>query len=497
MRRVATSVYNPAAILCNKTIVRCGLWFSVPVLSKVCLEFTRCDRSGICATTRGDTRTFANSKKTGDEKSCKLPGWNRRSRCNITSRCGRNSLMRRAQAKKNVDALLWAVLLCPMLFVKAGFGQSAAPDSRASSASQNGAKRIAEDGQRALASGEYAVAERDYKRLLTLGVRSASVYSDLGVVYMRTGRLDPAIQAFQEAKSLAPSVVGIRLNLGLAYFRKQEFRRAAAYFADVLASDPNSVQARYLKGVCHFMLDDFADAVAAFEPLQSQEQGDLEYLFMLGTSYGMLQRTEDSLRIFEHMVEIGGDAPHLHLLLGKAYLALGQHDQAAVELKSAAENGTLPFAHYYLGVFYRQQGETELAASEFEREIERNPTNRSAYKDLGEIRLEEEDDARAAIAVLEKGAAKCPDAPELLAALGRAYLKVSDEKRAITVLRKATAISPNSSTYHYELARAYLKVGRRAEANAEMNRARLLAEEVPEGKMQAISKEQNGGTNER
>jgi Flp pilus assembly protein TadD len=86
-----------------------------------------------------------------------------------------------------------------------------------------------------------------------------------------------------------------------------------------------------------------------------------------------------------------------------------------------------------------------------------------------------------------------PEAHELLATLGRAYLKVADEKRAIVVLRRAVALSPDSSTDHYQLARAYLEAGRHAEANAEMNRARLLASESAQGNMQALLKERDTG----
>src|SRR5689334_14534315 len=210
--------------------------------------------------------------------------------------------MARATAQSFVVTFLSVLLSAQILFGQPSLAQSSVASERLpESSSLNDAKRIAEDGQHALASGEYATAEEDYNQLLRLGVRSAPVYSDLGVVYMRTGRLDEAIQAFLKAKALAPGVPGIRLNLGLAYFRKQEFKHAGAYFGDVLASDPKSVQARYLKGVCHFMWDEFAQAVAAFEPLLPYEQDDLDFLFMLGTSYGMLHRTSDSLRIFERM----------------------------------------------------------------------------------------------------------------------------------------------------------------------------------------------------
>jgi len=55
-------------------------------------------------------------------------------------------------------------------------------------------KDVFERGQRALAAGRYADAERDFDRLLKMGLRSAPVYTNLGVVYLRTGKLESAIR---------------------------------------------------------------------------------------------------------------------------------------------------------------------------------------------------------------------------------------------------------------------------------------------------------------
>src|SRR6478609_11528284 len=97
-------------------------------------------------------------------------------------------------------AALLALVLCHISFAQAQ-GTSA---SAGRQFSNNDIQRLAEAGQRALATGEYVVAERNYTQLLKLGVHSASLYSNLGVVYMRTGRLSRAIQMFSEAKRLAP-----------------------------------------------------------------------------------------------------------------------------------------------------------------------------------------------------------------------------------------------------------------------------------------------------
>src|SRR5580704_16126253 len=69
-------------------------------------------------------------------------------------------------------------------------------------------------GEKALADKQYPVAREDFSRLLHAGVHTAPVYSNLGVVYLRSGKPDDAIRMLEKAKELAPTVAGIRLNLG-------------------------------------------------------------------------------------------------------------------------------------------------------------------------------------------------------------------------------------------------------------------------------------------
>jgi tetratricopeptide (TPR) repeat protein len=382
--------------------------------------------------------------------------------------------MGRLRTEEFLGTVIFAFLFCHPLLAH----QAAPPDPKA----------VAEHGQRALSAGQYAAAEHDFNQLLKLGVHSASVYSNLGVVYLRTSRADEAIRVLLKAKALAPGVTGIRLNLGLAYFRKREFKMAAPYFGDVLASEPANLQAHYLKGLCHFMMDDLPAAIASFEPIQDREQDDLEFLFMLGTSYGMVKRTDDSRRIFERLVAAGGDTPHLHLLLGKAYLALNQLEPAETELRRAAEANSLPYAHYYLARLYEQKGDLDRAISEWEKEIAVFPENIWAYKELAETR-QDRGETPAAIALLEKGTARNPDSPDLLTFLARAYLQSSDAACAIPLLKRALALDPGNGSTHFQLGRAYQASGHPQEAQSEMAKARTLMKGTSEGKMGALSRD--------
>ena len=350
-------------------------------------------------------------------------------------------------------------------------------------------KEIFEQGQQALTAARYAEAERDFNRLLEMGVRTAPVYVNLGVAYSRMGKPVDAIRVWKKAKELAPGMAGIDLNLGLAYYKQREFKQAAPYFAAVVAVDPSSVQARYLEGTCRFMMDQFDAAVAAFQPIADREQTDLEFLYMLGISYGKLKRPADSQRTFARLVEAGGETPHLHLLLGKADFALEDYRSAQAELQKAAAGGSrLPYAHYYLGVVYEKQGKFEAAASEFTKETEISPNDHWAYDDLARIKLDQ-GDPDGAISLLERAIIRNPDAPTLLSALAKAYLEKSEPRKAIPCLRHAIEIEPGNGNYHYQLGRAYQQSGRKQDAAAEMAKARALQIEVLNSQMEELSRD--------
>jgi len=185
-----------------------------------------------------------------------------------------------------------------------------------------------ERAQQALATKDYLAAERGFKDFLKLDPNSAAAYTNLGVIYMRTGKPEEAMRALETARKLDPNMVGIDLNLGLLYYRKEDFKHAVPYFERLVKAQPDNVQAHYLLGMSHFMLRDYAAAVADLEPIRDQEQDDLDFLYMLGIAYGQIKRNAESRQTFAMLVRAGGDTPHLHLLLAKAYLDLYENPKA-------------------------------------------------------------------------------------------------------------------------------------------------------------------------
>ena len=341
--------------------------------------------------------------------------------------------------------------------------------------------------EKALSEKQYPAARQDLQHLLELGIKTAPVYSNLGVAYLHSGNPEEAIRMLKHAEQLAPSVAGIRLNLGLAYFHEREYKVASGYFGQVLSLAPDHVQARYLEGMCAFMMDDFQGTADALQSLFEQEKNNLDYLYLLGISYGMLKRPEESEAMFAQLVRAGGDTPQLHLFLGRAHLALGDLKAADRELRAATSGETLPYAHYYRGVLAQKQGETDQAAEEFAREVALVPNDPWAVKELALMEIDRGDTSDAT-RLLRQGIADNPDAPDLYAALGRVYLQSSQPKSSVPLLERAVALDPQNGTYHFQLARAYLAQGLHQKADAEMAKTRALARSDTTGQMEQLSR---------
>jgi tetratricopeptide (TPR) repeat protein len=386
-----------------------------------------------------------------------------------------------------IAIVLVGTVIFPIAGISKVVSDSAQDTVQSSSTPSPNPASVFESAQRALAAGDYKSAESGFQEVLKLDPQSAAAYINLGVVYMRTEKLDAAIEALESAKKLAPDMVGIDLNLGLAYYRRKEFSQAIPYFATVLSADPHNLQARYLKGMCHFAMDDYGAVVETLEPIAPDQKDDLGFLFALAISYGKINHEEESKKTFAQLVRAGGDSANMHLLLGKAYLDQRENDKARVELEKAlTSDPKMPFAHFNLGVSYQRLGKLDQAAAEFEQEMAITPDEPWSYENRGTIYLDQ-GDVDHAIAMFEKALALNPRMTLSLAGLGKAYIQKSKPEEAIPYLQRAVALQADNASLHYQLAQAYLKAGRREEGGKELAETKRLQAEFRQSQDTEIS----------
>ncbi len=348
------------------------------------------------------------------------------------------------------------------------------PPSDKPAAPAESVKAIFLEAEQNLQEGHYGPAEVLFKQVLAVQPNFPPALCDLGVVCLRTHRLDQAIRYFQTARRLAPKLAGLDLDLGLAYYQKKDFKDAIPEFSAVLETDPQNLQARYLMGLCYFVLDQYAEVIRALQPLWTHESRNLAYLFVMGISYGKLKHNRQCERVFERLVEVGGNSPHFHLLLGRAYEGLYWNQQAYQELKKAvAGDPKLPDAHYSLGMVDMRLGKLPQAGREFDAEIALNPRSPWAYQKRGVVDLYL-NQPQQAVEMFQKALARNPKLPQSLAGIAKAYFMQGKFQAAIGYYQKALALQPDKASYHYQLGQTYLHLGNRAGAQREFATAQKL-----------------------
>jgi Flp pilus assembly protein TadD len=330
-------------------------------------------------------------------------------------------------------------------------------------------------GQAALSAGELDGAEKLFRQVLSVDPQSAAAYANLGVIAMRRKDWERALTLLKQAEQLDPRMSGVRLNVGIVEFRRANYSGAIAPLRSVLREQPDSAQARYLLGLCEVLTEHYGEAVTDLEPLWPERSKDVMYLYVVGIAAHNSGQSSLDEKALARMIEVGGDTPELHLILGKAYLNRQENDAAIKELNlAAAEDASLPFVHFNLGMAHTRLGDDdELAEAEFRKDIEIEPDVADDYAQLGLLYARQQKKPEAE-RVFEEALRREPRLAT--ARLGLAQLYFGEEKFALA-LREADAavrLAPDNQSVHYLRGRILTRLGRQTEARTELAAAQKL-----------------------
>ena len=347
-------------------------------------------------------------------------------------------------------------------------------------------KQLFQRGEVALRDGDLERAERAFRAVLEGDPQVAGAYANLGVIYMRRKQWAPALEMLQMAEHLAPQVAGIRLDVGLVYYRQNEFQKAIAPFESVVHDAPDSYQARYLLGLCYFFTERYADSANMLEPLWAQASGQLNYLYVLGIAASKAGRAELEQRALGQLLQTGGDAPAIHLLMGKAHLNREEYDDAIAELQQAAKaDPKLPFVHFNLGTAYLKKQDLDHARAEFLKDIAVEPDVAYNYDQLGQIDyLQQQDDE--AEKAFRHALRLEPGLGSSHFQLARVYLRESKYAQALTEIDAAKKLNPQSEAVYYVRGQILQKLGRTPEAKADMAKYTAMSNAARERRHQEL-----------
>jgi len=349
----------------------------------------------------------------------------------------------------------------------------------AASQDDNAAEKYAEEGQSALAAGNYPAAERAFEKLRQLQPRMAEVHANLGLIYFQERKFEQAVPTLRQALKLKPSLIKSDNLLAMSLSEIGHYSEAVPGLEKCLRHSTDNE----IKRMCGLELqraytglkkDDKAVEVAM--QLNRLFPDDAEILYQTGKIYGNFA--------FLTMEKLGQVAPNSiwkHLAAAEAHESQGSYDQAIPEYNEVLKlDPQRPGIHFrigrsLIGRYWQRHSADDLAAAEreFQQELEIDPANANSAYELGELRRKANrfDEAQQ---FFEQALQHYPNFPEAQLGLAAVLQSKKLPDQAVTYVERAVELDPENEVAWYRLAQIQKALGNSAEQEKALAQYRRL-----------------------
>jgi tetratricopeptide (TPR) repeat protein len=247
-------------------------------------------------------------------------------------------------------------------------------------------EKYSEEGQHALAAGDFATAESAYEKLRDLSPGTAEIHVNLGLIYYTERKFQAAITELRRGLKLNPNLQRAQALLAMSFSELGQYNEALPLLEKEFrrSTDPA------LKRSCGLHLertyiglrrDDKAVEVAL--ELSRLYPNDPEVLYHNGRLFGNYAYLS-----IKRLSDVAPDSIWKHQASAEAYESQGSYDFAIAEYRQVlALDPHRPGIHYRLGRTLLARGAQDAAQEarkEFAAELEIDPTNANAAYELAE-----------------------------------------------------------------------------------------------------------------
>jgi tetratricopeptide (TPR) repeat protein len=352
----------------------------------------------------------------------------------------------------------------------------------------------AKEGERALAEGRYADAQKAYETLRQLSPNTGEVHARLGLIYFQQGKFADAVPALRQAIRLKPGLPRVDALLGMSLSELGQYEEALPAVTKAFSQSDDPVLRRmaglHLQRIYTGLGRD-QDAVEVALRLSRLHPDDPEVLYHSGRLFANLAYLQTM-----KLATVAPESVWLHLAAGEANESQALYNAALREYREVlAKTPRRPGVHFRIGRVLLARAASESSTDDvlearkaFEEELAVDPTNANAAYELAEMdrKAGEFESARKRF---EEAVANYPAFEQALVGLGRTLVALGRPAEALPHLKAALKSNPEDHIAYYQIAQAYRALGNIAEqekALAEFHRVRSLTERrtagVPEAK---------------
>jgi TolB-like protein/DNA-binding winged helix-turn-helix (wHTH) protein/Tfp pilus assembly protein PilF len=183
----------------------------------------------------------------------------------------------------------------------------------------------------------WPAAERELTRAIALNDNLAMAHANYSFFLAHMGRFDESIAEGRRAQSLDPLTPETSIIAGLSFYYARRFPEAAERLHAIAQLEPSSWLAQATLGRALERQGATAAALAAYERGRRIEPGVSEVLMDLGRAYAALGRHDDARRMLHELESLSRRTYSAPFQSAMIHVGLGDHDRAFALLEKAYE----------------------------------------------------------------------------------------------------------------------------------------------------------------
>jgi len=258
-------------------------------------------------------------------------------------------------------------------------GQESNPDSTLSPVSA-AAWAAAQQAQQ---QKDYATAEQEYHKVISLSPGFAEAYMNLGLVYELQSRRQDALAMFEKAVRLKPGLAGAQFFLGVDYCKLGDAKRATPHLEAAVRAKPDLPDAWSWLASAYQVTGRTSRQVSTLQAGLRANPHSIDLLYLLGQAYQQLGK--DAV---DRLQQKDSGSSFLTQLLAENYAASGYPSVALLHLEDALKaSPTRAGLHVEMAEVLLHAGNLKRAEEEIAAELRVAPHSLRALVRLGEVKL--------------------------------------------------------------------------------------------------------------
>jgi tetratricopeptide (TPR) repeat protein len=165
---------------------------------------------------------------------------------------------------------------------------------------------------------------RTYRHILSIAPSDTSTLYSIGVLCLKQGRSQEAVQALAEFNRLRPGHVEGLVNLAVAHVEQGELAEAERIYLQAAQATPQDHRPHYNLGNLYFNQKNYPAALAAYQRAAELAPEDQDSRFNLAVAHLALEQMDSAFPILQQLAEQNPDNAAVWRELGRIHAIKGR-----------------------------------------------------------------------------------------------------------------------------------------------------------------------------